>query len=140
MLILMDSKAYSNLFTMQQKFLLVFFFMITMGFTATAQSLASNKSGQAIQSSKLKEIQADNWDIFADDENKIYYVDFESLNITLSDIVVKNASGSVILKDDVFDLPVDTIYEIDLSDQKKGTYKIELRSFTSVIRKSIQVK
>lgn len=140
MLILMDSKAYSNLFTMQQKFLLVFFFMITMGFTATAQSLASNKSGEAIQSSKLKEIQADNWDIFADDENKIYYVDFESLNITLSDIVVKNASGSVILKDDVFDLPVDTIYEIDLSDQKKGTYKIELRSFTSVIRKSIQVK
>ncbi|MCH2082506.1 MAG: DUF3244 domain-containing protein [Saprospiraceae bacterium] len=125
---------------MQQKFLLVFFFMITMGFTATAQSLASNKSGEAIQSSKLKEIQADNWDIFADDENKIYYVDFESLNITLSDIVVKNASGSVILKDDVFDLPVDTIYEIDLSDQKKGTYKIELRSFTSVIRKSIQVK
>ena len=140
MLILMDSKAYSNLFTMQQKFLLVFFFMITMGFTTTAQSLASNKNGEAIQSSKLKEIQADNWDIFADDENKIYYVDFESLNITLSDIVVKNASGSVILKDDVFDLPVDTIYEIDLSDQKKGTYKIELRSFTSVIRKSIQVK
>lgn len=124
---------------MQQKFLLVFFFLMAIGFTATAQSLAS-KSGEAIQSSKLKEIQADNWDIFADDENKIYYVDFESLNITLADIVVKNASGSIILKDDVFDLPVDTIYEIDLSDQKKGTYKIELRSFTSVIRKSIQVK
>lgn len=124
---------------MQQKFLLVFFFLMAIGFTATAQSLAS-KSGEATQSSKLKEIQADNWDIFADDENKIYYVDFESLNITLADIVVKNASGSVILKDDVFDLPVDTIYEIDLSDQKKGTYKIELRSFTSVIRKSIQVK
>lgn len=124
---------------MQQKFLLVFFFLMAIGFTATAQSLAS-KSGEATQSSKLKEIQADNWDIFADDENKIYYVDFESLNITLADIVVKNASGSIILKDDVFDLPVDTIYEIDLSDQKKGTYKIELRSFTSVIRKSIQVK
>ena len=124
---------------MQQKFLLVFFFLMAIGFTATAQSLAS-KSGEAIQSSKLKEIQSDNWDIFADDENKIYYVDFESLNITLADIVVKNASGSIILKDDVFDLPVDTIYEIDLSDQKKGTYKIELRSFTSVIRKSIQVK
>lgn len=113
--------------------------MISLGFTATAQSLAS-KSGEAIESSKLKEIQADNWDIFADDENKIYYVDFESLNITLSDIVVKNESGSVVLKDDVFDLPVNTIYEIDLSDKKKGTYKIELRSFTSVIRKSIQVK
>lgn len=124
---------------MQQKFLLVFFFMISLGFTATAQSLAS-KSGEAIESSKLKEIQADNWDIFADDENKIYYVDFESLNITLSDIVVKNESGSVVLKDDVFDLPVNTIYEIDLSDKKKGTYKIELRSYTSVIRKSIQVK
>lgn len=113
--------------------------MISLGFTATAQSLAS-KSGESIESSKLKEIQADNWDIFADDENKIYYVDFESLNITLSDIVVKNSSGSVVLKDDVFDLPVDTIYEIDLSDAKKGTYKIELRSYTSVIRKSIQVK
>lgn len=113
--------------------------MISLGFTATAQSLAS-KSGEAIESSKLKEIQADNWDIFADDENKIYYVDFESLNITLSDIVVKNESGSVVLKDDVFDLPVNTIYEIDLSDKKKGTYKIELRSYTSVIRKSIQVK
>ena len=113
--------------------------MISLGFTATAQSLAS-KSGEAIESSKLKEIQADNWDIFADDENKIYYIDFESLNITLSDIVVKNESGSIVLKDDVFDLPVNTIYEIDLSDNKKGTYKIELRSFTSVIRKSIHVK
>ncbi|MCI5083412.1 MAG: DUF3244 domain-containing protein [Saprospiraceae bacterium] len=124
---------------MQQKFLLFFFFLCLAGTALQAQSLAA-KGGEALENSNLKEIPADNWDIFADDENKIYYVDFESLNITLSDIVVKSESGSVVLKDDVFDLPVDTIYEIDLSDAKKGTYKIELRSFTSIIRKTIEVK
>ena len=111
--------------------------MIGFGLSASAQITA--KSG-AVSESNLKEVQSDNWSIYADDENKIYYVDFENLNITISDIVVKNNSGSVVLKDDVLDLPVDTIYEIDLSDKKKGTYKIELRSFTSVIRKTIEVK
>ena len=75
-----------------------------------------------------------------DEENKVYYIDFESLKINLSDIIVKDQSGRVILKDDVFELPVNTIYELDFSQYGSGTYNIELRSFTGIIRKTISIK
>ena len=42
--------------------------------------------------------------------------------------------------DDVFELPVNTIYELDFSQYGSGTYNIELRSFTGIIRKTISIK
>lgn len=82
----------------------------------------------------------EDWTLYADEENKLYYIDFENLKVNLSDIVVKNANGEVILKDNVFDLPVNTIYELDFSTYKPGAYEIELRSFTNVIRKKLELK
>jgi uncharacterized protein YprB with RNaseH-like and TPR domain len=80
-----------------------------------------------------------NWDIFTDEDNKLFYIDFETLNMNLSDIVVKDQSGRVVMKDDVFELPVNTIYELDLSQFGAGAYEIELRSFTGVIRKKVWI-
>ena len=78
--------------------------------------------------------------IFADEENKIYYIDFENLSVNLSDIILKDNRGKVLIKEDVFDLPVNSIYELDLGKYAKGKYLIELHSFTGIIRKSIQVR
>ena len=40
----------------------------------------------------------------------------------------------------MFDLPVNTIYELDLTKYQAGKYEIELRSFTGLIRKSVELK
>lgn len=79
----------------------------------------------------------DNKAFYADQENKTFFIDFENLNVNLSDIVVKDVLGGVVFKDEVSGLPVDTIYELDLSRMKSGTYDIELRSYTGVIRKTV---
>lgn len=78
--------------------------------------------------------------IYADAENQVYYIDFERLSMNLSDIVVKRQDGEIILKEDVFELPVNTIYEIDFSQYGAGNYEIELRSFTGVFRRSVSIR
>lgn len=82
----------------------------------------------------------DNWTLYADEENKLYYIDFEALSVNVSDVIVKNAQGEIVLQDKVFDLPVNTIYELDFSRRKSGTYEVELRTFTGVIRKTVVIK
>jgi len=77
--------------------------------------------------------------LYTGGSEKVFYIDFEDLRMNLSEIILKNEQGTVLLKDDVFDLPVNTIYELDLSQYGKGTFEVELRSFTGVIRKSIEV-
>ena len=54
--------------------------------------------------------------------------------------MVRDENGEVVLKDKLHDLPVNTIYEIDTTDYSSGKYQIELRSYTGVIRKEIEVK
>ncbi len=78
--------------------------------------------------------------IYADAENRVYYIDFENLSMNLSDIVVRRQDGEIVLKEDVFELPVNTIFEIDFSPYGAGNYEIELRSFTGVFRRSVSIK
>jgi len=77
--------------------------------------------------------------IYSDDENQTYFIDFEKISVNLSDIVVMNKAGKIIFKEDVYDLPVNSIYELDASEFGTGEYVMELRSFTGVIRKDISV-
>lgn len=84
--------------------------------------------------------EGNDWGIFEDEENELLYIDFETLNVNLSDISVKDQAGEVVFKEDVFELPVNTIYELDLSSYADGVYEIELRSFTGVIRRRIEVE
>lgn len=74
---------------------------------------------------------------YLDGEQRLYYIDFESINVNLSNIKVKDSKGQVVLSDDVADLPVNTIYELDMKNMKSGKYHIELRSFTGLIRKEV---
>jgi len=77
--------------------------------------------------------------IYSDDENHTYFIDFEKISVNLSDIVVLNDAGEIIFKEEVYDLPVNSIYELDASEFGTGEYVMELRSFTGVIRKDISV-
>lgn len=126
-----------------QRIALLLAFCLGLGFTPVlnAQVTMTEKgisfANEATE--ELPEVQDENWALYADEENQVYYIDFESLKVNLSDIVVKDENGQVLLKDDVFELPVNTIYELDFSQYGSGRYDIELRSFTGIIRKTISI-
>jgi hypothetical protein len=80
------------------------------------------------------------WSLFTDKENSMVYIDFEQININLNGLVVKDKEGKVVFKDDaLWQLPVNTIYEIDFSKFPKGAYSVELKSFTATLRKDIAI-
>jgi beta-galactosidase beta subunit len=82
----------------------------------------------------------DNWAMYSDDENHKYYIDFQKISVNLNDIHVKNEKGEEVFKDNLFTLPVDTIYELDLSKFPVGKYEIELRTFTQSLKRTVAVK
>jgi hypothetical protein len=125
---------------MQKKFLFLAF-LLTLGFTqiSFSQSISSTDTYSSPSVDKSFEVNED-WSFYSDEDNKLFYIDFENISTNLSDIVVKDGKGKVIFKEDVFDLPVNTIYELDFSDYSAGDYEVELRSFTKVMRKTITIK
>lgn len=116
--------------------LLFFFAAISL---SAQTSLTTNAQGFMPSETSLEEITDENWSFFTDDESKVAYIDFETLKMNLSEIVVKNEGGEIVVKEDVFDLPVNTIFEIDFSQYNQGEYEVELRSFTGMIKKSFSV-
>ncbi len=106
---------------------------------AKAQTASLSETNLTASKSSLLNMDTESWSLYADEENNLYYVDFATLSVNLNDIVVTRDDGEVVLRDQVFDLPVDTIYEIDFNQYGKGTYTIELRSFTDVIRRKVEI-
>ena len=123
---------------MQTKVLIVAFFALAASFAATAQANISTDAHQAFPSAV--EVKEAGNSVYADVENDLYFIDFESLSVNLNDIVVTDANGAIVLEEKVFDLPVNTIYELDLSKYQNGKYHIELRSYTATIRKEVTLK
>jgi TRAP-type mannitol/chloroaromatic compound transport system permease large subunit len=121
------------------KSLFAFVLLCFIGNSLFAQSITSMEEN-IFSSDMLIELTDENWSFYKDEENKICYVDFEKIDFNLSEIIVKNEDGEILLRDDVLDLPVNTIYEIDLSEYGAGEYQIELRSFTEIIRKEVNMK
>ena len=105
-----------------------------------AQSSSSLHSEAAEATTKLLDMSSTDWSFYIDEEQDIYFIDFEKINVNLSDLQVKNDVGVVVLEDSLYELPVNTIYELDLSDYPRGTYDVELRTFTGVISKKITVE
>jgi hypothetical protein len=102
---------------------------------AHAQLLSLN-STEANKSDKQQD-----WSFYTDAENRMLYIDFEKINVNLNGIVVKNKEGKVVFKDDaLWELPVNTIYEVDFSKEPKGDYTVEVRTFTTTLRKTVTIK
>jgi hypothetical protein len=102
---------------------------------AHAQLLSLN-STEANKSDKQQD-----WSFYTDAENCMLYIDFEKINVNLNGVVVKNKEGKVIFKDDaLWQLPVNTIYEVDFSKEEKGDYIVEVRTFTTTLRKTVTIK
>ncbi len=122
-------------------FTLLLFLCVGTCKTLYAQAVAVSFTNTAEETSMLLENEvSEDWTLYADEENKLFYIDFENLKVNVSDVVVKNQTGEIILKDNVFNLPVNTIYELDFSNYQAGNYEIELRTFTGSIRRKISIK
>ena len=119
--------------------------LLVLGFLLTSVSLFSQTAAKGVSSSNIESIASLSVlgdveaSIYSDDENQTYFIDFEKISVNLSDIVVKNKAGEIIFKEDLYDLPVNSIYELDASEFGTGEYVMELRSFTGVIRKDISI-
>ena len=127
---------------MQRKFPLLLAFLFVGFATCLAQTASLNGSFASASNGDNSGLLAlnDGESIYSDAENQVFYIDFERLSMNLSDIVVRRHDGEIILKEDVFELPVNTIYEIDFSQFGAGNYEIELRSFTGVLRRSVSIR
>jgi hypothetical protein len=77
--------------------------------------------------------------IYAGQDYKTYFIDFENISVVLSSIMVKDVLGGIVLQEDVSKLPVDAIFELNMDKLVGGTYDIELHSYTGVIRKTISL-
>lgn len=77
---------------------------------------------------------------FKDETSNFYYIDFESIDVNLNEIMVKDEQGNVLLEETVNNLPVDTIYELDCSQFQNGEYIIELHSYTTILRKPFSLE
>lgn len=99
---------------------------------------SAEKVSQLLASTSIA-TESQDWTIFRDEENELYYIDFEAIKVNISNVVVKDEQQNILFQDDVFDLPVNTIYELDLSTFQAGKYRIELQTFTNIIAKNIEL-
>jgi len=87
-----------------------------------------------------KGIPAENLSFFADEEEGVFYIDFESISLNLNEVVIKDKEGATVFMQKVNNLPVDTIYELDYSQFNSGQYIVELHSYTEVLQSTFSVK
>jgi len=99
----------------------------------------SNMAPGAGSASSKAGIDGEELSVFVDEESETYFIDFESIRANLSEIALKNSKGDILFHDRVSDLPVNAIYELNVSPYSPGQYRIELHTFTGVIAKDIQV-
>jgi hypothetical protein len=116
-------------------FTLAFACISVFSLSAQSSSLASisNNASQQI-------LDSEDWSFYADKESMVLFIDFEKIKVNLSDITVKNHSGEVVFREEVWQLPVNTIFEINYAGFKSGLYQVEIRSFTGILKKELIVQ
>lgn len=129
----------NNTKNMNRFFLFLAVFTVVSLSSLTAQITAKSPLASA-NNAEMSVLGANDLSIYSDEDNHTYFVDLEQVAVNVNKIVVKANDGSVVWQDDVFDLPVNAIYELDFSGFTTGEYVIELQAFTGVIRKRIAHK
>ena len=114
--------------------------LVTLCFSTDLSAQMTAKSPLANANASAPELELNDWSIYSDQESNVYFIDFEQLAINVNKVMVKSMRGDVVWQEDVFDLPVNSIYELDFSEFTAGDYYIELQAFTGVIRKVVQHK
>lgn len=110
----------------------------------SAKSYSSTELRTWVQQLKKIEVpsqseEQSSWTLFEDQIEKSFYIDFDSFNLNLKQVLIKNIQGDVIYSQKVYELPVDAIYELNFSEFPSGYYTIEVHSFINVFSKSVEL-
>ena len=125
---------------MQRKnFLLILAVVLFPLAGAFSQTASMNIVSSENPEPELLDINGETWTFYLDKESRIYYIDFETISVNLSDIQVKNEAGDVVLEDKLWNLPVNSIYELDMNKWLPGKYRVELRTYTGIIKKDLNI-
>ncbi len=125
---------------MSKKILSLSFFLLFLASGIFAQSLFADNS-ESVEASTLHVVADDESGIFfTDPENKVCFIDFSEINGYAKHLIVKNKEDEVIVDEMLWDLPQNSIYELDFEEYKEGNYEIELHTYTSVINKKMDVR
>lgn len=125
---------------------LAFLFLIAQtvnGQNTTASILSTPTSTADISNKKIdwanfekelaKEENSD-WSFHTDQSSKLLYIDFETLGGKMNRLVLKSANKVIVIEDNrLFDLPVNTIYEVNLEKLERGSYFVELFTYDEKI-------
>jgi hypothetical protein len=106
------------------------FVFACLGQVSAQSSVEESFTGLPVITESLLHLNNSQWSYAHDDSDATYYLDFQLINVNLQNLVVRNEVGLIVYSEDVTDLPVDAIYEIDLGQFGKGSYEIELQTFT----------
>ena len=121
------------------KILVLIFALLLSSISLFSQTTAKGASAPSSENFSVVTLDHADWSFYADDDSRTFYIDFEKINVALSDIIVKDETGEIVFKDDVVGLPVNAIYELNFDELGKGDYVVELRSYTKIIRKNISI-
>lgn len=80
------------------------------------------------------------WSVFFDDHQKTAYIDFAKIHNNLSDLLVVNAKGEIVYQENIWQLPKNTIFELDYSQFAPGAYKMSIRTYSKTIEHTFIVK
>ena len=122
------------------KFLILIIALFLSSFSLFSQETARGAAAPGSENISIVALDNANWSFYADDDERTFYVDFEKINVNLSNVVIKNEVGRIVFKDDLEGLPVNAIYELSFEELGVGDYTVELRSYTKIIQKEISIK
>ncbi|RMF31473.1 MAG: hypothetical protein D6765_01730 [Bacteroidetes bacterium] len=101
---------------------------------------AQTSSNAPSDQHSLLGLSSDSWSFYMDHENKVLFIDFETIPVNLSEVVIRNREGKVVWKDELWNLPVNSIYEVNLKPFPAGDYEVELKSFTGSMVKDLRLR
>lgn len=69
--------------------------------------------------------------IFETESQSDIIIDFQEIPVNLKTIKVLDKDANIVYTEDVQNLPVDALYELDMSKLSKGQYTLQLDAYTS---------
>ncbi len=73
-------------------------------------------------------------------EDNKYYLDLEVVEGHLSDFSIMDEENQVVLNTSLALLPSDALFELDLTEFKKGEYVLRIRTYTNEIKTDISIQ
>jgi len=91
---------------------------------------------------ELEKAPAEPWKFQKSRSGNQLFIDFEEIGRKMSRLVLKSTKDDVVFEDNhLFDLPFNTIYELNLEKYAIGAYFVELHTYDNqIIRQEIEIK